>query len=56
MYWTTSKNGAGHKLDGLHNYMMQFPPGGLPPNDAFWSLTMGDAKITLWRIRSIGTA
>ena len=23
---------------------MHFPPGGLPPNNAFWSLTMGDAK------------
>jgi len=44
MYWTTSKDGAGHRLDGRHVYMMHFPPGGLPPNDAFWSLTMGDAK------------
>jgi hypothetical protein len=23
---------------------MCFPPGGLPPNKAFWSLTMGDAQ------------
>jgi hypothetical protein len=23
---------------------MHFPPEGLPPNDAFWSLTMADAK------------
>ena len=37
MYWTTSVAGAG-------NYIMHFPPGGLPPNDAFWSLTMSDAK------------
>ena len=44
MYWTTSKGGAGHRLNGRHDYMMHFPPGGLPPNDAFWSLTMGDAK------------
>ena len=44
MYWTTSKDGAGHRLEGRHDYMMHFPPGGLPPNDAFWSLTMGDAK------------
>jgi hypothetical protein len=44
MYWTTSKDGAGRKLNGRHNYVMHFSPGGLPPNDAFWSLTMGDAK------------
>lgn len=44
MYWTTSKDGAGHKLNGRHAYMMHFAPGGLPPNGAFWSLTMGDAK------------
>ncbi len=37
MYWTTS-------VDGTGNYMMHFPPGGLPPNEAFWSLTMSDAK------------
>jgi hypothetical protein len=44
MYWIASKNGAGHRLNGRHSYMMHFPPGGLPPNDAFWSLTMGDAR------------
>ena len=44
MYWTTSKDGSGHRLNGQHNYIMHFPPGGLPPNNAFWSLTMGDAK------------
>jgi hypothetical protein len=44
MYWTTSKDGAGHKLNGRRDYVMHFPPGGLPPNDAFWSLTMGDAN------------
>jgi hypothetical protein len=44
MYWTTGKDGAGHGLNGRHDYMIHFPSGGLPPNDAFWSLTMGDAK------------
>ena len=43
MYWTTSGDGAGHTLDGKHNYILHFPPGEFPPNDAFWSLTMGDA-------------
>lgn len=44
MYWTTSGDGVGHGLSGQRNYIMHFPPGGLPPNDAFWSLTMGDAQ------------
>ena len=44
MYWTTSKDGSGRTLNGQHNYIIHFPPGGLPPNHAFWSLTMGDAK------------
>ena len=44
MYWWTNADGAGHTLSGEHNYIMHFPAGGLPPNDAFWSLTMGDAK------------
>jgi hypothetical protein len=44
MYWTTSVDGAGQKLSGQHNYIMHFPAGGLPPNNAFWSLTMGDAQ------------
>jgi hypothetical protein len=44
MYWTTSGDGAGHTLDGRQRYILHFPPGGLPPNGAFWSLTMGDAR------------
>jgi len=43
MYWTTSKDGAGHTLSGAHDYRLHFAAGHLPPNEAFWSLTMGDA-------------
>jgi hypothetical protein len=44
MYWWTNSDGAGHALSGEHDYVMHFPPGGLPPNKAFWSITMGDAQ------------
>ncbi len=44
MYWWTNVDGTGHSLSGKHDYVMHFPPGGLPPNQAFWSLTMGDAQ------------
>ncbi len=44
MYWWTNTDGAGRALSGTHNYIMHFPAGGLPPNNAFWSITMGDAK------------
>jgi hypothetical protein len=44
IYWWTNADGTRHSLSGAHNYLMHFPPGGLPPNHAFWSITMGDAK------------
>src|SRR5512136_129908 len=43
MYWWTNADGAGHALTGAHEYVLHFPAGGLPPNKAFWSVTMGDA-------------
>lgn len=44
MYWTTKVDGAGQTLSGTRDYVLRFPAGQLPPNNAFWSLTMGDAK------------
>ena len=41
-YWTTTRDSAGRTLRGQHEYVLQFPEGQLPPNDAFWSLTMTD--------------
>src|SRR4051794_35937347 len=43
-YFTTTVDGAGHTLTGAHDYLLHFPPGGLPPNNAFWSLTMTDPQ------------
>jgi hypothetical protein len=42
-YWEAFVDGAGHKLNGRHDYLLRFPPGGLPPNEASWSLTLGDS-------------
>jgi hypothetical protein len=41
-YWTTTEDGSGGTLSGAHKYVLRFPPGQLPPNDAFWSLTVTD--------------
>lgn len=41
-YWTATVDGAGKKLSGERAYRLHFPPGELPPNDAFWSLTATD--------------
>jgi hypothetical protein len=46
-YWTTAVDSTGQQLNGQHDYVLHFPSGGLPPNDAFWSLTMADAKGVL---------
>jgi hypothetical protein len=43
VYWTVTVDGVGHTLNRQHDYLLHFLPGGLPPNDAFWSLTMGDS-------------
>ena len=41
-YWTTTVDSAGRRLSGQREYVLHFPEGQLPPNDAFWSLTMTD--------------
>jgi hypothetical protein len=41
-YWTTGADDSGRTLTGMHDYVMHFPPGQLPPNNAFWSLTLTD--------------
>ena len=41
-YWTTTVDSAGRRLNGQHAYVLPFPVGQLPPNEAFWSLTMTD--------------
>ncbi len=43
-YWTTTIDSAGQTLNGQHAYVLHFPAGQLPPNDAFWSLTMTDVR------------
>jgi hypothetical protein len=40
VYWQTALDGAGHRLNGQHDCILQFPPGELPPNNGFWSVTM----------------
>lgn len=44
MYWWTNTDGAGHALSGVHDYVIHFRSGELPPNQAFWSITLGDAR------------
>ncbi len=44
VYWTATVDGAGQTLTGGHDYLLHFPPGGLPPNQVFWSLTMTSTK------------
>jgi hypothetical protein len=44
MYWMTKMDGSGQQLSGEHNYVVHFPAVQLPPNDAFWSLTMGTSR------------
>jgi hypothetical protein len=48
MYPLTRIDSDGQTLDGSqHSYTLTFPPGQLPPVNAFWSLTMYDGKTQL---------
>jgi len=40
LYPVAAVDADGARLDGTNAYRVTFPPGGLPPVDAFWSLTM----------------
>lgn len=44
VYWTATKDSTRQILNGQHHYVLHFPAGQLPPNDAFWSLTMTDVQ------------
>jgi hypothetical protein len=41
-YWTTTRDGTGGTLTGANAYVLHFAAGQLPPNEAFWSLTVTD--------------
>lgn len=40
VYLTTRIDSEGKPLDGRNAYVLRFPPGDLPPANAFWSLTL----------------
>jgi hypothetical protein len=42
VYWQSFVDSSHHRLNGQHDYILHFPPGGLPPNSGAWSVTMGD--------------
>jgi hypothetical protein len=44
MYWWTTSDGSGRKLNGQQDHVMHFEAGQLPPTQAFWSLTMSDGR------------
>jgi hypothetical protein len=47
MYPLYGVDSAGQKLDGANRYTVRFPPGQLPPVNAFWSMTMYELPASL---------
>jgi hypothetical protein len=47
MYPAYAIDSAGQNLDGANKYTVRFPPGQLPPVNAFWSLTMYELPSSL---------
>jgi hypothetical protein len=44
VYPMAEVDAEGKPLSGEHRYRLSFPPGGLPPVNAFWSVTMYDDR------------
>jgi hypothetical protein len=44
VYWEATVDAQGARLDGGRRYVLHFPPGGLPPVNAFWSITIAGAN------------
>lgn len=44
LYPRATMDSQGRPLSGLHRYMLHFPPGQRPPVNAFWSLTLYNAR------------
>jgi hypothetical protein len=47
MYPVYGVDSVGQKLDGANRYTVRFPPGQLPPVNAFWSMTMYELPASL---------
>ena len=47
LYPIANVDSAGEQLTGAKNYILHFPPGQLPPVEAFWSITMYHADTRL---------
>lgn len=47
IYPVYAVDAAGQRLDGANRYTVHFTPGGLPPVNAFWSMTMYDLPQSL---------
>ena len=45
--YVAQSDADGAPLDGTRRLLLRFPPGGTPPCDAFWSLTVYDADMFL---------
>jgi len=50
MYWWANVDAAGHTLSGQHDYILHFPPGGLPPNVSVQSVRVIESEGVI-RIR-----
>jgi hypothetical protein len=47
VYPSLALDSSGQPLDGAHRYSLRFPPGQLPPANAFWSVTMYEMPASL---------